>query len=196
QPTGLLVLLLRPGETFGERRESSGTQQAAETLTPIVGTGDRAKPEHLYLLDTSGGSVMCARRPGTMAAAAIELDTHGFGAGWPHLIAPSVLVVFALVLFAVLAFRGRVDLWNALLLALAFFVTALLGDWPQTMPALVVHLVLVPPTAMWLMLLWAGAESWARSRLPDFSTTLDTLRRGRLRPRAGRAPRASWAGRR
>ncbi|HEV8241313.1 MAG TPA: PP2C family protein-serine/threonine phosphatase [Thermoanaerobaculia bacterium] len=193
QPDGICRLLLRRGETLGERRETGGSQQAAETLTPIAGSTERGDPEHLYLLDPAGGSIMCSRRPGSIAVAALDLDSHGFGSGWARVLAPTALIAFALILFTVLAFRGRVDLWNALLLALLFFVTALFGDWPRTVPALVLHALVVPPTAMWLMLLWAGAESWARSRLPDFSTTLDTLRRGRLGARAGRALLAGWA---
>ncbi|HXT49412.1 MAG TPA: PP2C family protein-serine/threonine phosphatase [Thermoanaerobaculia bacterium] len=193
QPEGICGMLLRRGETIGARRQISSSQQAAEALTPIVGTAEPGQPEYLYLRDPAGATILCSRGPGTVTAAALDLEAHGWTSGWPKAIAPVVLVVFALVLFLILAFRGRVDLWNALLLAGLFFVTAIFGDWPKTVPNLFVHTVTVPPTAMWLLLLWAGAESWARARLPDFTTTLDTLRRGRLGARAGRELLAGWA---
>ncbi len=190
QPEGICTLLLRGGERVGSQRETSGSQQAVETLTPIVGADP---PEHLYHLDPAGGQVMCSRRPGSVQAAAADLDAHGFGAGWPKWIAPLALVGFAVVLFVVLAFRARLDLWNAALLAGLFLVTALLGDWPITLPMVLLQGVTIPATAVWLLLAWAAAESWARAQLPDFTTTLDTLRRGRLGARAGRELLAGWA---
>src|SRR6185436_4898873 len=115
----------RRGETIGARRQISSSQQAAEALTPIVGTAEPGEPEYLYLRDPAGATILCSRGPGTVTAAALDLEAHGWTSGWPKAIAPVVLVVFALVLFLILAFRGRVDLWNALLLAGLFFVTAI-----------------------------------------------------------------------
>src|SRR5581483_4042848 len=75
-----------------------------------------------------------------------------------------------------------------------FLVTCVAGDWPTNMPSILVQVVGVPLIAFWLLLLWAAGESWARSHLPSFTTSLDTLRRGKLGARAGRELLLGWAG--
>ncbi len=189
QPQGLCGLLLGPGERPGSRRTSSGAQ-TEEILTAVVGS---AEPTHLLLIDPPGSTVLCTRRPGTLAAAAADLDSHGFGAGWVRALPPLSLVLFSAILFLVLAFRARVDLSNAAVLAVTLLVTALAGDWPSTGPAALIQTVVAGSVAVWLLLLWSAAESWARSRLPDFTTTLDTLRRRRLGAHAGGELIAGWA---
>ena len=42
-------------------------------------------------------------------------------------------------------------------------------------------------TAVWVFFAWAAGESFIRSSSPDFTTSLDALRVGRLGPRGGRA---------
>lgn len=190
QPDGICNLLLGPGERLGNRGPSAGTQQGVETVTPVVGSSE---PASLYRVDPNGGTLLCSRRPGTVEAAAADVEAHAWVSSWPTWIAPSSLVVSVVLLFVILAFRARIDLWNAILFAGAFLVTALAGDWPTTPPLALVQGVATPVTALWLLLLWAAAESWARTNLPDFTTTLDTLRRGRLGARAGRELLVGWS---
>lgn len=189
QPEGICGPLLLSGERLAEQR-ADATEQAAEIVVPVAGS---AEPIHLHRVDPNGGTVLCTRRPGTVAAGTAEVEAHAFGSAWPTWIAPLGLIAFVVVLFIVLAFRARVDLWNAILLAGVFLVTAMTGDWPSTPPLALVQGVAVPVTTLWLLLLWAGAESWARAHLPGFTNTLDTLRRGRLGARAGRELLNGWA---
>jgi hypothetical protein len=190
QPAGICDLLLLAGERRGSTSETGGMQQALETLIPVEGADE---PLHLHELDPAGATVTCARRPGSIELAAADLEAHGWFSTWPTELAPLALVVFSFVLFVVLAFRARVDLWNAALLIALFFVTAIGGDWQAT-PAMVLGQGFITPvTAVWLLLLWAAAESWARARLPEVAITLDTLRRGRLGAHAGRELLGGWA---
>jgi hypothetical protein len=190
QPPRICELLLRRGEALGKRSEIAGSRLEVGSLMPILRAAER---EHVYEVDPSGGTVVCARRPGTLDAATVDLDARGVAAGLIGALPALTLIGFSVVLFGVLAFRGRVDLWNGALLAGLYLLTAALGNWPTTMPMVLIHGVLVPAAAVWLLLLWAAAESWARSHLPDFTTTLDTLRRGRLGARAGRELLVGWS---
>src|SRR5204863_9819298 len=46
--------------------------------------------------------------------------------------------------------------------------------------------------ALAIFILWSAGESWLRSTLPGFTTSLDAVRAGRLGPRAGRAILGGW----
>lgn len=190
QPERLCELLLRRGETLGKRSEVAGSRFEMGTLMPILGSPER---EHVYEVDPSGATVECGRRPGTLDAATVDLDARRFATWLLGVLPWLALVIFSVLLFAVLALRGRVDLWNGALLAALFLVTSALGNWPTSIAAIFMHGVIVPAGTVWLLLLWAAAESWARSHLPDFTTTLDTLRRGRLGARAGRELLSGWS---
>ena len=71
-------------------------------------------------------------------------------------------------------------------LAGLYLVSALLGNWPGTNLALLLNTFVPIALAVWLLVLWSAAESWARVHLHGFTTSLDTLRRGRLGELAGR----------
>src|SRR5258708_38417102 len=47
--------------------------------------------------------------------------------------------------------------------------------------------------ALSMFILWSAAESWLRSTVPGFRTSLDTLRAGRLGPKGGTALLAGWS---
>jgi len=190
QPDAICALLLGRGESQAKDGVTSTAQGSVTSLVTIAGAPE---PQHLQMVDPSGATVACSRCPGNPAAASRDLARHGFGAGWVRLIAPLALAVFAVGLFAALALRARVDLWNGAALAGAFLVTTLAGDWPVSISDVIVQVVATPATAVWLLLLWAGAESWARAHVPDFTTTLDTLRRGRLGARGGRELLTGWS---
>src|SRR5205085_1792661 len=92
-------------------------------------------------------------------------------------------------LFFLLSSRGRIDLKNGALLAGLTLLAALGGllnslpDGPSIASALGLLLV----HTVWVFLAWSAGESLIRSTSPDFTTSLDALRVGRLGPRGGRA---------
>jgi stage II sporulation SpoE-like protein len=108
-------------------------------------------------------------------------------------------VVFAVLgIFLTLLLRARIDLVNGSLLALL----ALLSSSPQWLLkyfpaspwfAAIGWLFSAPGLALAILLAWSGGESLLRAVQPDFTTSLDTLRRGRLGPRGGRALLAGFA---
>jgi sigma-B regulation protein RsbU (phosphoserine phosphatase) len=63
------------------------------------------------------------------------------------------------------------------------------GTWIQ----LVNPLIAIVMKGLALFVLWAAAESWLRSTVPNFRTSLDALRAGRLGPAGGRALLAGWS---
>lgn len=189
QPEGICGLLLGRGESLGAAVPFVGSTQQAITLAPVTGAVDAT---HVYRIDPPGGTVVCGRRPGSPRAGLAVLDTD-FG-GLPALLPALLFIGVEVLLFIVLAFRGRVDVWNAALLAAAFFVTCLLGDWPANLPMALLRGAGVPIAAVILLCVWAAAESWARTHLPSFTTSLDTLRRGKLGARSGRELLFGFAG--
>jgi hypothetical protein len=191
QPEALCGLLLQSGETLGEPQPWSSPQQGTATALTVVGS---TSPAHLYRLDPVGSSIACTRRPGTLEAATAD-GKQWFPTGAIAGLVPRVLFFAAVcVLFAILALRGRVDLSNAAVLAGIAAVSTLLGEWPASTLWLFFHGIAAAFTGVWLLLLWASGESWARVHLPGFTTSLDTLRRGRLGRRGGRALLEGWAG--
>ncbi|HET9213071.1 MAG TPA: PP2C family protein-serine/threonine phosphatase, partial [Thermoanaerobaculia bacterium] len=108
-------------------------------------------------------------------------------------------VVFAVLgIFLTLLLRARIDLVNGSLLALL----ALLSMSPQWLLkyiaasswfAAIGWLFSAPGLALAILLAWSGGESLLRAVQPDFTTSLDTLRRGRLGPRGGRALLSGFA---
>ena len=99
-------------------------------------------------------------------------------------------VALAIVgIFLTLLLRARIDLVNGALLALL----ALLSASPRWLlrflaasPWMVAigWLLGAPGRALAILLTWSAGESLLRAVRPDFTTSLDTLRRGRLGPRA------------
>jgi hypothetical protein len=99
------------------------------------------------------------------------------------------LALAALVIFLALLIRGRIDLVNGTALAL-IALSSVRPSWLQRLePGWTVILdLLIGPfgQALWIFFVWSAGESLLRAADPEFSTSLDTLRRGRLGPRAGR----------
>lgn len=113
---------------------------------------------------------------------------------------PVILILTALFfgtlgLFFVLLARRRIGFANGLLLAaLSFFFSLsepllLLGSWIQFVDVLADVL----GRAIVIFVLWSAAESWVRSTVPGFRTSLDALRAGRLGPAGGRALLLGWS---
>jgi hypothetical protein len=102
-------------------------------------------------------------------------------------------------IFLTLFLRARIDLINGALLALL----ALLSASPRWLLRFVnasPWMVAIgwtfgaPGRALAILLTWSAGESLLRAVRPDFTTSLDTLRRGRLGPRSGRALLVGCAG--
>ena len=111
-------------------------------------------------------------------------------------------VILAVVgIFLTLLLRARIDLVNGALLALLALLSAsprwLLRFLIASPWMVAVGWVLgAPGKALAILLTWSAGESLLRAVRPDFTTSLDSLRRGRLGPRGGRALLRPRGGRR
>ncbi len=175
--------LLAPGESLGTQREG------AIPLTPqswraydLVGS---SPPQRISIFLSPPAMVYALRVP---------------AAGAPQPLAPShilatlflslPLALAAAVVFLALLIRSRIDLVNGALLALL----ALASVSPSWLAALRQPLWIVIPgllfsaagRALWIFFVWSAGESLLRALDPQFSTSLDVLRRGRLGPLGGR----------
>jgi phosphoserine phosphatase RsbU/P len=107
----------------------------------------------------------------------------------------TVFTIGILVLFFVLLVRRRIELKKGLVLAATSITLSLPAPlWASTTwleVAQVINDVLIK--ALVLFVFWSAAESWLRSTVPGFRTSLDTLRAGRLGPKGGRALLAGWS---
>ncbi|MGH9423890.1 MAG: hypothetical protein ACRD3J_28195, partial [Thermoanaerobaculia bacterium] len=107
--------------------------------------------------------------------------------------APFVIAV--LVLFVTLLVRRRIELNKGAILAALSIALSLPGPlWASTTSIqLIDTLTKVLTKAVWLFIIWSASESWLRSTVPGFRTSLDTLRAGRLGPKGGKALLAGWS---
>ncbi|HKV08587.1 MAG TPA: PP2C family protein-serine/threonine phosphatase [Thermoanaerobaculia bacterium] len=173
-------LLLAPGESLGPgRSESIGT--FFQRLYPV--RGSRA-PEHLFV--ALSGNVIAGRHPGRLGEVRLA-GVRAFADRSLRLFGRVVLSALGIsALFLLLLLTSRLSMRNGAVLALLALVTLspapteVLG-WTSWCAAAVAF------TALWIFLLWSVAESLLRSASPEFTTSLDALRAGRLGPRGGRA---------
>jgi len=106
-----------------------------------------------------------------------------------------VFLIAVLILFLTLLVRRRIELKKGAVLAVFSIALSLPGplrsstNWLQVLE--MVSDVLTK--AAILFVLWSAAESWLRSTVPGFRTSLDTLRAGRLGPKGGTALLAGWS---
>ena len=108
------------------------------------------------------------------------------------------MILAVVGIFLTLLLRARIDLVNGALLALLALLSAsprwLLRFLIASPWMVAVGWVLgAPGKALAILLTWSAGESLLRAVRPDFTTSLDTLRRGRLGPRGGRALLAGFA---
>lgn len=179
----LVPLLLAFGERAGaERRQAMGG--VVVYIWPIAG-----RTEHIFAITAPGGVVEVHRDHGPTKLAADQLPEFSPGKLLLRVGGGMVLFFLAVGLFLVLLSRRRLDLANAALLAAAAAAGSAAGlaqaglDTGQAINAGVSALL----SAIWIALLWAAGESLLRSLDPQFVSTLDTLRLGRIGPRTGRA---------
>jgi hypothetical protein len=103
--------------------------------------------------------------------------------------------IAVLILFVVLLVRRRIELKKGLVLAAFSIALSLPGplwistNWLQVADSL--NSILTKAVALFVV--WSAAESWLRSTVPGFRTSLDTLRAGRLGPKGGKALLAGWS---
>ena len=181
----LMGLLLSPGESIGELRPLMITGNPGY-IAEIRGSGIA---EHAQIITQGGGSVYMSRRAGSLTEGLDRVKQFSFmDLLWQG--APSVFRFFAVLgLFVVLVSKGRIDVVNgAILAALAFLASFLpsLGGSP-TSGEIVTAAMWAVLQAFWIFAIWSAGESFLRASDPDFTTSLDALRVGRLGPRGGRS---------
>jgi serine phosphatase RsbU (regulator of sigma subunit) len=183
QTEPFLRLLLAPGETLLPPRE--GTNE-----TVLLYSLPQARPaEHLSIVYLPGAGLLAQRRPGTVEQALARGSRIDPGALLLRAIPGILFFLIVAGLFFLLASRGRIDLKNGALLAGLTLLAALGGLFnalPDT-PSLAATLAHIAVRVVWVFLAWSAGESLIRSSSPDFTTSLDALRVGRLGPRGGRA---------
>lgn len=180
----LLGLLLAPGESAGELRSALITG-APGYLAAVRGS---EPSEHVQIM-TQGGNVYLSRRLGSVDEGLARVGKFRFTEVFWR-VAPSVLRVLAVLgLFVVLVSKGRIDVVNgAVLAAITFLASLLPGLWGAPTVGEVAGSVLGAGfQAFWVFVIWSGGESFLRAADPSFTTSLDSLRAGRLGPRGGRS---------
>lgn len=181
----LARVLLKPDESMGE-------------MVPVTMAGNRAllsgihgssPPEYLQIMPTNGGSVFISRQIGTREEGVERARDFSFSdLIWRA--APSFLRFLAVAgLFVVLLSKGRIDVVNGAILAMISLVASLVPELVGGPPLeeLVGVVLLAGGQAVLLFAIWSAGESFLRAADPDFTTSLDSLRAGRLGPRGGRS---------
>ena len=181
--TTFAKLLLAPGESLGSAH-ARFTGPASMEQIELTGSHQ----EHLEVALGPPKIVSARRLPGSHQA-------NLFGARLLQELAPTLLfLLLALAIgaaFLALLLRRRIGLVNGATLALITLAGADLRPLFELRTAglfaLVDVLEAAPGKALLVFVMWSVGESLLRAVDPDFTTSLDTLRLGRLGPRGGRA---------
>jgi hypothetical protein len=180
-------LLLEPGEAAGATRRGDGPGTAGWQTIDLPGSSPR---EHLFLSISPPWTASAERRPGPPAGPASRPEDK-LGRGLLLLLLYAAIAVAMALVFLSLLLRGRIDLTNGAILALVTLLSAnLLRFFDVQASAWVSVMILIlstPWRAVVVFLAWSAGESLLRSVRPDFTTSLDSLRLGRLSRRGGRA---------
>jgi hypothetical protein len=116
-------------------------------------------------------------------------------ANLPRFVIRGGLFLGTVALFILLLARRRIELTKGAIIGATSIVLSLStpiqssATWVQ----LVDPILFILGKGFWLFVLWSAAESWVRSTIPGFRTSLDALRAGRLGPTGGRAMLAGWS---
>ena len=107
----------------------------------------------------------------------------------------AAFLIGIVILFFALLIQRRIELKKGLVLAAFSIALSLPGPlWSSTTWIHVIESASgVLGKGVFLFILWSSAESWLRSTVPGFRTSLDTLRAGRLGPKGGKALLAGWS---
>jgi hypothetical protein len=183
----LARLMTAPGESLGPPREDQVAGQLSLIQLALAGSDP---PQHLEVVVSPPRSVTVRRLPGHAASSAGSLAARVL----PHVAVGAVfllLLVMVAGIFLILLLRGRIDLLNGVILALVTLAAADLRPLfelrTSAWETLLNGLGSAPGRALLVFLAWSAGESLLRATDPDFTTSLDTLRLGRLGPRGGRA---------
>ena len=177
--------LLQPGEALNEpRRLIIGTEP-----TFIYGLTRAGEAQHLVLTAIPPSVILAERRPGGPESSIRQAAASSVISAYLASASGVVRALAIAALFLALLSRGRIDVVNGALLALAAFAaSAPAALLEASSPATLLTSLLVPGgRALWVFLTWSAGESLLRTADPGFTTSLDALRAGRLGPRGGRS---------
>lgn len=182
----LVPLLVAPGESLSP---AGGEDVLGGRRSWVHGLAGSSPPQELVVTFAPPTTVEVERR-----LAGSETLFGQTVLRWSLRAGPVFLAVGGL--FLALFLRARIDLINGALLALIALLS-LSPSWLTELPpwffALLILLFGGPGRALWILLMWSAGESLLRSARTDFTTSLDSLRLGRLGPRGGRALLAGFA---
>jgi sigma-B regulation protein RsbU (phosphoserine phosphatase) len=177
--------LTAPGESLGPTREGSivlGSQ--SRRVRDLAGS---SPPQRVFTFLSPPLGVSAVRAPAVAGGARLLADSPQI-LTFLFLFLP--LALAAAVVFLALLMRSRIDLVNGALLALLALVSVSplwLADLQQPLWILIPNLLFgAAGKALGIFFVWSAGESLLRATDPQFTTSLDTLRRGRLGPRGGR----------
>ncbi len=176
----LAPAILGPGEALGPAR-SDTFGNSPRLVAPIVGS---SPPQHLMVM-ISPISGFVGRRAGASTSGVMESFESLFYRSLGRY--GSLFLTFLAVvgLFVALAIKSRIGVVNGAILALLGLVTLSPQPTPLTsLPAFPFLAMMI--VVLWIFLTWSCGESLLRSTGPEFTTSLDALRAGRLGPRGGR----------
>jgi hypothetical protein len=177
-------LLLTPGESLGEAGPEPVMGASSFDNRAVVGS---SPPEVVQIFISPPVSVSVERTPGGPGEQPDRQIRQVLLLGAMNL--PVWLAIAGL--FLALLLRARIDVVNGAILALLGLASAH-PDWFREAPgnlffAAIFFLFAAPGKALWVFLVWSAGESLLRSTDPGFTTSLDTLRLGRIGPRVGRS---------
>ncbi|HEV2855203.1 MAG TPA: PP2C family protein-serine/threonine phosphatase [Thermoanaerobaculia bacterium] len=179
--------VLAPGESFGPKREGRFMGTQSWRVWDVTGS---SPPGQIQTLIVPPNSVLAERRP-KPSGGGEETPTNSASQLFLGLLAFTPWALAAAVIFLFLLLKSRIDMVNGAVLALLALVSVhprWLEDLQHPVWVVVVVLIVgVTGRALWIFLVWSAGESLLRATRPDFTTSLDSLLRGRLGPRGGRA---------
>jgi serine phosphatase RsbU (regulator of sigma subunit) len=173
-------LLLAPGESLGPSR----TESFGGYVQKLYSVRGSRSPEILFV--GLSGNVMAGRHPGDLTEGG-PAGVRAFADRSFEIFGRVVLSLFGVgSIFFLLLLTSRLSVRNGAVLALLALATLSPAPtetigWPSWAMAVVAF------TVLWIFLFWSSAESLLRAAAPEFTTSLDALRAGRLGPRGGRA---------
>jgi len=175
----LIRVLLRPGESVG----------VPEDINPIGGTLALypirdVSPSQFLAIGYAWGS----REIGAIRVRR-QIERFGSLSFWLKAAIQLLVALGGLALFLTLTVQRRIGIKNGALLSFLLFLVLLAGSL-SLLPDVFEFINAIFRAifaALALFFLWSGAESWIRSWVSGFTTSLDALRAGRLGPRGGSA---------
>ncbi len=178
--SAVMPAILTPGESLGPvLTDAVGT--SPRQTAPVLGSSPRQGL--MVMISPTGGTA--GRWAATVAGTSPEPMESRIDRNAGLFFRTVFALLAALVLFAILAIKSRLGVVNGAVLAGLCLATLSPQPTLQTFgPAFTLAAMAI--ITLWIFLTWSCAESLLRSTDPDFTTSLDALRAGRLGPRGGR----------